>query len=230
MITTPIKIILVEDSSQLRNTLVKNLSLFEEVKILYTAENGKDALIKLKEYTVLPDVILMDIDMPLMNGIQATHEIKKRYANQIKIIMLTVFDDDDKLFDAIVAGAMGYLIKDDSVRKIIDAIKNVVDGGLSMSPSIAHKTIELLKKTNKTPQAEIVSAIGPENYNLTPREIEVLELLAGGKTYKKIADELFVSDKTIKKHIENIYTKLHVNSKMEAVFLAQKYNWYSPLN
>jgi DNA-binding NarL/FixJ family response regulator len=220
-----IKIVLVDDSAQLRNTLVKNFSLFKEIEILYTAENGADLLSKLKTEPEFPEVILMDIDMPVMTGIQATHELHKLYGESVKIIMLTVFDDDDKIFDAILAGATGYLIKDETTAKIVEAIKNITDGGAPMSPNIALKTIDLLKRKNAETTKKNVN-ISPQNYNLTPREVEVLELLSTGKSYKQIADQLFVSDKTIKKHIENIYNKLHVNSKMEAIFLAQKYEWY----
>jgi DNA-binding NarL/FixJ family response regulator len=220
-----IKIVLVDDSAQLKSTLVKNLSFFKEIEILYTAENGADLFEKLKSYKEFPEVILMDVDMPVMNGIQATHELNKLYGESVKIIMLTVFDDDDKIFDAILAGATGYLIKDETTAKIVDAIKNIIDGGAPMSPNIALKTIDLIKRNNSEAVKKNVT-VSPQSYNLTPREVEVLELLSIGKTYKQIADQLFVSDKTIKKHIENIYNKLHVNSKMEAIFLAQKYEWY----
>ncbi len=223
--SAPIKVVLVDDSAQLRSTLIKNFSLFKEIDVLYTAENGADLFAKLKTELEFPEVILMDIDMPVMTGIQATHELHKLYGESVKIIMLTVFDDDDKIFDAILAGATGYLIKDETTTKIVEAIKNIIDGGAPMSPNIALKTIDLIKKKNSEAikKSENVS---PQNYNLTPREVEVLELLSTGKSYKQIADKLFVSDKTIKKHIENIYNKLHVNSKMEAIFLAQKYHWY----
>lgn len=220
-----IKVVLVDDSAQLRSTLKKNLSLFNEINILYTAENGADLFEKLKTETEFPEVILMDVDMPVMNGIQATLELHKLYGESVKVIMLTVFDDDDKIFDAILAGATGYLIKEETTAKIVDAIKNIIDGGAPMSPNIALKTMDLIKKRNSETTKKNL-AVSPQSYNLTPREVEVLELLSIGKTYKQIADQLFVSDKTIKKHIENIYNKLHVNSKMEAVFLAQKYEWY----
>ncbi|MES2590861.1 MAG: response regulator transcription factor [Bacteroidota bacterium] len=220
-----IKVVLVDDSAQLRSTLIKNLSLFNEINILYTAENGADLFEKLKANAEFPEVILMDVDMPVMNGIQATLELHKLYGESVKVIMLTVFDDDDKIFDAILAGATGYLIKEETTAKIVDAIKNIIDGGAPMSPNIALKTIDLIKKRNSETTKKNLT-VSPESYNLTPREVEVLELLSVGKTYKQIADQLFVSDKTIKKHIENIYNKLHVNSKMEAVFLAQKYEWY----
>ncbi len=222
---SPIKIVLVDDSAQLKSTLVRNLSFFKEIDILYTAENGAELFEKLKANSEFPEVILMDIDMPVMNGIQATLELHKLFGESVKVIMLTVFDDDDKIFDAILAGATGYLIKEETTAKIVDAIKNIVDGGAPMSPNIALKTIDLIKRKNSEAVKKNV-VVSPQNYNLTPREVEVLELLSIGKTYKQIADQLFVSDKTIKKHVENIYNKLHVNSKMEAVFLAQKYEWY----
>ncbi len=221
-----IKVVLVDDSAQLKSTLIRNLSFFKEIDILYTAENGAELFEKMKVHKEFPEVILMDIDMPVMNGIQTTLELHKLYGESVKVIMLTVFDDDDKIFDAILAGATGYLIKEETTAKIVEAIRNIIDGGAPMSPNIALKTIDLIKRKNSETSDKKEAMPQPQNYNLTPREVEVLELLSIGKSYKQIAEQLFVSDKTIKKHIENIYNKLHVNSKMEAVFLAQKYQWY----
>jgi DNA-binding NarL/FixJ family response regulator len=217
-----INIAIVDDSDQLKDIFKKNFNTYTQIQICFMAENGADALQKLNEQSTLPDVILMDIDMPIMNGIETVKKISELYPS-LKTLMLTVFDDDDKIFQSIQAGAKGYLLKDESFEKIIEAINNIYSGYAAMSPIVASKTIKLLKN-NTVPQNVI--QVKPEDYQLTAREIQVLELLSAAKSYKQIADELFVSTQTIKKHIENIYTKLHVNSKLEAVFLAQKHKWY----
>jgi DNA-binding NarL/FixJ family response regulator len=220
-----IPIAIVDDNPSLIQSISRNLLLYEEVEILFSAKNGIDLLNKLKENPT-PKVILMDIEMPQMNGIQAVFEVFQRFGDSIKIIMLTVFDQEDKIFDAIQAGASGYLMKDEKPSTIINAINEVLVGGSPMSSIIATKILDLLRRKSTTQltdnQADIVS---PEDFELTKREIEILQLISKGLAYKQIAERLFVSDKTIKKHIENIYTKLHVNSKYEAMQLAQRYNW-----
>ncbi len=221
----PIPIAIVDDNASLIHSISRNLLLFEEVKILFLAKNGIDLLNKLKE-NAIPKVILMDIEMPQMNGIQAAYEVFQRHGDAIKIIMFTVFDQEDKIFDAIQAGASGYLMKDEKPSTIINAINEVLAGGSPMSSVIATKTLELLRRKNTSQTSDNQqNSILPEDFELTKREIEILQLISKGLAYKQIAERLFVSDKTIKKHIENIYTKLHVNSKYEAMQLAQRYNW-----
>lgn len=153
----------------------------------------------------------MDIEMPKMDGIKATELISK-FRPEIKTIILTVFDDDEKIFNAIKSGASGYLLKDESVEKIIDGINVVLEGGAPMSASIASKTLQLLRRTNK-----IKDVISDEDFNLSKREIEVLENLKLGLDYQQAAEKLFISPFTVRKHIENIYKKLQVNNKMQAV-------------
>ena len=220
---TPIAI--VDDNPSLIQSISRNLLLFEEVTIVFSAKSGVDLLNKLGE-NPLPKVILMDIEMPQMNGIQATFEVYKRFGDAIKIIILTVFDQDDKIFDAIQAGASGYLMKDEKPLAIINAINEVLAGGSPMSPTVATKILDLLRnKTNLRPVESTENQVKPEDFELTKREIEILQLIAKGKSYRQIAEQLFVSDKTIKKHNENIYRKLHVNSKYEAMQSAQRFNW-----
>jgi DNA-binding NarL/FixJ family response regulator len=220
-----IPIAIVDDNPSLIQSISRNLLLFDEVDIIFTAKNGIDLLNKFKE-NPLPKVILMDIEMPQMNGIQAVFEVYQRHGNQIKIIMLTVFDQEDKIFDAIQAGASGYLMKDEKPSTIVNAINEVLNGGSPMSTTIATKILELLRRKPEVQQPENQKdTLKPEDFELTKREIEILQHISKGLTYKQIAEKLFVSDKTIKKHIENIYTKLHVNSKYEAMQLAQRYNW-----
>jgi DNA-binding NarL/FixJ family response regulator len=220
----PIKVAIVDDQPSLRNATKQNLLLFGDLELVFTATDGIDLLNQLKENSI-PDVILMDIEMPKMNGIQATFEVTKRFNNEIKIIMLTVFDHDEKIFDAIQAGASGYLMKDEKPIKIMNSIVDVMNGGVPMSLIIAKKTLDLLRRKDIAKTEVSTTNPKPEEFELTKREIEILELISYGKTYNLIAEELFLSTKTIKKHVENIYLKLHVHSKMEAMQMAQRYNW-----
>jgi DNA-binding NarL/FixJ family response regulator len=217
-----IKVGLVDDNPTLLRNISQNLSVFDEIEIVFKAINGLDALDKLNNYS--PDVILMDIEMPAMNGIEATREIKKRFPFQ-KIMMLTVLDREDKIFDAIKAGATGYLLKDEKPSRILACIEELMDGGAPMSPVIALKTLEILRN-QQVIENKIEELQSPETFNLSKREIEILEKIANGLNYNQIADQLFISAKTSRKHIENIYQKLHVHSKLEAVQMAQKNKWY----
>ncbi len=213
-----INIAITEDNKIITQSLLEKLSLFSnELEIKFTAKNGIDLLNKLKSNKNI-DVILMDIEMPEMDGIEATFEVKKLYP-QIKILILTVFDDDDKIFKAIQNGASGYLLKEETSESILNSIKIVMEGGATMSPSIASKILNLMRHSEiKSQPAEINSAASTTDmFDLSSREIEVLEKVKEGKDYKKIADELFISPSTVRKHLENIYLKLQVHNKMQAV-------------
>lgn len=205
------EIAIVEDNEYLAKSLVEKLSLFpDNFNVTFIAKNGKE-IIDYVASNKKPDVILMDIEMPVMDGIRATEIISSSYS-EIKIIMLTVFDDDEKIFNAIKAGANGYLLKDETVEKIVEGIEMVFQGGAPMSATIAAKTLDMLKKSNNVIDKEIKTET-----NLSKREIEILEHLKLGYDYNKIAEKLFISPFTVRKHIENIYRKLQVNNKMQAV-------------
>lgn len=216
-----IKVGLVDDNPSLLRNISQNLSIFEELTVVFKAFNGQDALDQLNHHS--PDVILMDIQMPGMDGIEATREIKSRYPGQ-KIMMLTVLDQEDKIFDAIKAGASGYLLKDEKPSRILACIEELIDGGAPMSPVIAMKTLEMLRKQQVAGHT-LETVQGPEIFNLSKREIEILQKVADGLSFPQIAEQLFISSKTARKHIENIYYKLHVHSKLEAVQMAQKNRW-----
>ena len=214
-----IRIGLIDDNPVLLRNLRQNLSIFDEVEVVFTAHSGQDAVSKASQEEA--DVLLMDIEMPEMDGIEATAKLKARLP-LLKIMMLTVMDREDKIFEAIKAGASGYLMKDEKPSRIIAAVEELMDGGAPMSPQIALKTLQILRSQEMKPVRAIKS---PADFKLTNREIEILEKIAQGLTYQQMADELFISAKTARKHIENIYQKLHVHSKLEAVKLAQKNRW-----
>ncbi len=155
-----------------------------------------------------PDVIVMDIQMPGMNGIDGVRAIKSRKPDA-RILMQTVFDDDDKVFDAICAGASGYILKTAPVEEMVKAIRDVYAGGSSMTPAIAMKVLQRFRANETVPAAE--------EFNLSDREKEVLTLLVKGRSYKMIAEELNISYHTVDSHMRKIYEKLHVHSNAEAV-------------
>lgn len=212
-----IKIIIVDDNSFLINAIKEKLSFFEDIQFKYSANNGSEVIQKLEQDKNV-DVVLMDIEMPIMNGIEATLEIKKRYP-QIKIIMLTVFDNDENIFNAIKAGADGYLLKEVDPNGLYNGIQETLSGGAAMTPSIALKTLKLLRNPINFETVTI-----DEEIKLTSREIDVLEQLSKGLSYSVIAENLFLSPSTVRKHIENIYSKLQVHSKLEAVQKAKRNN------
>ncbi|MGK0386523.1 MAG: DNA-binding NarL/FixJ family response regulator [Patiriisocius sp.] len=179
--------------------------------------NASDLLTKLEE-NHNSDLIFMDIEMPVLNGIETTAVVKQKYP-QIKIIMLTAFDNDEHIFNAIKAGTDGYLLKETNPDDLYNGIKETLDGGAAMNPSIALKTLKLLRN----PSA-IENVKDQEVITLSKRELEVLEQLSKGLSYKVIADNLFLSPSTVRKHIENIYKKLQVHSKIEAVQKAKNHN------
>ncbi len=213
-----LKICIAEDNYFLVKTIKEKLSFFDGISIKFHANNGKELIDKLEENHYI-DVILMDIQMPKINGIEATEIVKSKYP-QIKIIMLTVVDDDDCVFKSIKAGANGYLLKEIDADNLYKSIIEVTEGGAPMTPSIALKTLNLLRNPNlqnSIPQET-------ETIKLTKRETEILIQLSKGLNYNAISENLIISPSTVRKHIENIYKKLQVHSKMEAVLKAQKQN------
>lgn len=210
-----IKIAIVDDNSFLINTVKEKLSYFEDLNFKFSAMNGSELLTKLEDNSNL-DLILMDIEMPVLNGIETTEIVKQKYPH-IKIIMLTVFDNDENIFNAIKAGADGYLLKEINAKDLNDGIMETINGGAAMNPSIALKTLKLLRNP-----INIVDKKDQEDIQLTQRETDVLEQLSKGLNYNKIADNLILSPGTVRKHIENIYRKLQVHNKLEAVQKAER--------
>ena len=211
-----IRLAIVDDNVFLQRAVAEKLSFFDDISIRHTSCNGTDLMEKLVQNASI-DLILMDIEMPVCNGIEATLLVKQRFP-QIKIIMLTVFDDDDNIFNAIRAGADGYLLKEVSPKDLHLGILETMQGGATMTPSIALKTLKLLRNAPAPGSAK------GDDFSLSVREIEVLEQLSKGLKYSAIAENLFLSAGTIRKHIENIYAKLQVHNKIEAIQKARSNN------
>lgn len=203
-----IKIILFEDNDQLRSSLVMLINDSAQYTVIGDYRDCREA-----DYYVIrdePDVVIMDIDLPGKTGIEGVRMIKEANPG-IYVIMYTMFEDEDKLFKSLCAGANGYILKKTSPEKLMDAIGEVMHGGAPMSPAIAKKVLTTFQDTGK-----------PVNYHLSAREKELLQLLVKGYLVKHIASELNIAFNTARCHLQNIYTKLHVNCGKEAIVKALK--------
>ncbi len=204
-----VRVGIAEDIPRIARMLADKLKESGAVQVVWCAKNGKEAIAMLNRDSEI-DVLLMDIGMPVMNGIDATREICRRW-NNVRVIMSTIFDDDENIFNAILAGASGYLMKDESPESIYIAIQDVLNGGAPMSSGIARKALQLIRTGNPAEQKAGI------DFQITDREKDILEHLAKGETYTQMAESLFISVGTVRTHIENIYRKLQVTNKMEAV-------------
>lgn len=225
--TSPVfKVALAEDNAVNRNTFLQKLKLSEKMQLVFTSANGHECLEELKglPHNHLPQVVFMDLEMPRLNGIETIRHAKALYP-QVHFIVLTVFDDDDKIFEAIRAGASGYLLKHEPAVVLEDAVVNVLEtGGAPMSPAIARKALQLLSRSHDTPEAAKAES-NSLPVNITEREKEILQHMVSGWDAKTIAAQLDLSVLTVRKHIANIYDKLHVNSRAQVITLAHKNNW-----
>jgi len=199
-----IRTAIVEDQSRYRDLLRMILSGSDTIELIFEKEHCRNIIADVAKQA--PDVLIMDIDLPGKSGIDAVVELKAVFP-QVKILMLTVFEDDEKIFAAIKAGANGYLLKKDSPQKILDAIRELSEGKASMNGLIAKKVMEYFHKKKPLPEVE--------DFRLTRREHEILELLIQGLSYKEIASKCFISPETMNSHIKNIYQKLNVHSRAE---------------
>jgi DNA-binding NarL/FixJ family response regulator len=214
-----INVAIVEDHDIFRKRLSELLYFYKELKLSLVADSAEDFFDKLEraQEEETPDVVLMDIELPGMNGIEATFELKRNHPN-IDIIMFTVFEDDERIFDSIQVGATGYLLKDTPIDDVVNAIKEMKDGGSPISPSIARRVFDMMRNQKEKAETDEVP------FDLSPAEIKILEQVIEGKTNKEIAEAVFLSPRTVKTHIKNIYKKMHVNSRAAAVRLALKRN------
>lgn len=201
----PIAVSIVEDDSRIREGLVEVFRGSPDFRLVSVHASGEDALANLS--AAHPDVTLMDINLPGMSGIDCVQQLKQRDPNA-QVVMLTVFEDSDRIFKALLAGACGYLIKRTPPAEILEAIREVHRGGAPMSSQIARKVVFSFHKMGNSAR---------ETENLTPREAEILDGLAKGYLVKEIADQLGISMETVRTHMKKIYEKLHVRSRTQAV-------------
>lgn len=213
----PIRVMIVDDHALFRRGLYMVLEAEDGIEVVGEAGDGTEAIAKAEE--AMPDVILMDVRMPKRSGIEATIAMKDLLPNA-KILMLTISDEEADLYEAIKAGASGYLLKEISIEEVANAVRAVHTGQSLISPSMASKLLsEFATMVKKTDDRQSLPAP-----RLTPRELEVLKLVAKGSNNRDIAKGLFISENTVKNHVRNILEKLHLHSRMEAVVYAVREN------
>ncbi len=206
----PMKILICDDQAVIRDGLEMLLSLEKDFQIVGCAQDGQEALELTAQKS--PDLILMDLKMPGMNGIEATREIRKKFP-RVKILVLTTYDDDEWVFDAIRAGASGYLLKDTPRQKIVEAIRGTLAGKTFVDPSVAGKLLQQVAGQPSQPASLLAQ-------KLTERELDVLRLLAKGMTNAEIAAALYLSEGTVRNHISAILEKLGVSDRTQAAVIA----------
>ena len=204
----PIRVFIADDHAIVRKGIRAVLEIVADIEVVGEAENGRDAVYRVE--ALEPDVILMDLVMPVMDGIEAIRRIQERRPGA-RILVLTTFAGEDKIFPAIKAGALGYHLKDSRPQELVQAIRQVYRGESSLHPAIARKVLEELSRPSNRP---------PTPDPLTPREVEVLRLLAQGLENPEIASKLVITEATVRTHVSNITGKLHVASRTQAVLYA----------
>jgi len=207
---TPIRVLVVDDHAIVRKGVKAVLELVPDIDLVGEAENGQDAI--KQDQALQPDVILMDLVMPGMDGIEAIRQIKL-HRTEARILVLTTFAGEEMIFPAIKAGALGYHLKDSSPDVLVEAIREVYRGDVSLHPIIARKVLNELSSPSERP---------PTNDPLTPRELEVLQCLAQGFENQEIAGRLVISEATVRTHVSNIMSKLHLASRTQAALYALK--------
>lgn len=217
-----IKVAIIDDKQSNRNIIKDKLLRHGHFSIVLMAEDGKDFIDKMKSLPAdqLPDVALMDLEMPNIDGVNAI-ALGSSFFPSVKFVVLTIFDDEEKIFKAIKAGAFGYLLKDESSENISEMLWQMYENGAGpISPGIAHKILQLVQNNTITLVQKPQPAAEAAFFDLTNRETEILKLVVQGLGYKEIGAQLFISPNTAKKHVMNIYQKLHINSRAQALHLA----------
>ena len=216
-----IKLAIVDDNNSLRKNFRKQASFYPELVLVGDYSSGEQAIDEIKKISSdkRPDIILMDIELPKMSGIETTIVLKELLPD-VEILMLTVFEHNEKIFQSIQAGASGYILKDESFDEIVGAIKDLQSGGAPMSPSIAQKVLGMLRTKSSGQQLPRTDIPEPLEFSLSDRERQLLDGLVRGDTYTVLAEKLFISPHTVRTHIKNIYKKLHVHSRATAVRVA----------
>ncbi len=216
-----IRVAIFEDNKLVRDALEAILNGTTGYSCVGTFSDGNYWDEKIKKSN--PDVLLMDIEMPGMNGIEVTRQMQQ-YHPEIKIVIQTVFNDSEKIFSALCAGASGYILKNDPPNKYLEAITEVYNGGASMNVSVAKKALAFFSASNFASHP-----VTDEEHNLSQREKEILQLMTEGLDYKAISEKIFISYDTVRTHVKHIYKKLHVNSRSEAVRKAAQLKAFSKI-
>jgi len=206
------KVVVFDDNAHLRDSLYFLINSSDDFTCVNTYPNTRKLLANIEQSK--PDIVIMDIEIPGMNGIEATWLIKHHHSD-IQILILTVFDDNDKIFQSLCAGGSGYMLKTSSPMQILQGLRDVCNGGTSLSPSVANRVVNFFLNNN---------SYAIHDYNITAKEKEILQHMIDGKSYKMISDAMGLSMETVKTHIKSIYKKLHVNSSSEAVVKAIRQN------
>jgi DNA-binding NarL/FixJ family response regulator len=210
----PLRIAIFDDNKDIRESIEMLLAMENDFTLVGSFAHVLDCVQEVRQCR--PDIVLMDIEMPEMTGIEAVRLLKKEFP-ELPILMQTVFEDDDRVFDSICAGASGYILKNQMDTKLVPAIRELQEGGSPMSPSIARK---ILTTMQQVPQQ--VQPVQAPDYQLSKREKEVLACVVNGLSYKMVADQLCISHETVRSHIKRIYSKLHVATITEMVGKAMK--------
>ncbi len=204
------KVIICDDQAIVRDGLAMLLKLESDINVVGTAEDGAAAVEMVAKEK--PDLVLMDLKMPVMNGVEATRQIRAKYP-EVRVLVLTTYDDDEWVFDAIQAGASGYLLKDTPRDEVVKVIRGTVSGKVYLDPAVAGKVLEQVSSHQTQPATLITS-------KLTDREIEILRLLAKGLANKDISEQLFLSEGTVRNHVSTILAKLEVSDRTQAAIIA----------
>jgi len=212
-----VQVAIAEDNAQTRNQFMERLQFHEGVELVYAAKNGDD-LLKYLEHSPMenqPDIVFMDIEMPGKSGIETTAILKEQYP-YIEVIMSTVFKDDEKIFESIQAGASGYLLNDSPIEQFIEAMEEVLDGGVPLSRTIARKVLNYIRvQDTETHPKSPGKNVG--KFGLSPREVEILRAIVNDETEYAIAYDRGISEHTVRSHVKNIYKKLQVHSRTAVV-------------
>ncbi|NCP46333.1 MAG: response regulator transcription factor [Flavobacteriales bacterium] len=214
-----IRVGIIEDQKKIRDRLIARLGFYDDIHIVMEAHNAIQGIEKLNQLPkdVQPQVILMDIEMSGMTGIEATKKIKTIYP-EIDILIQTVFEDDEKIYQSIHAGASGYLLKDDPIGRYVESIKELYGGGAMLSPSIASKLLSYIK-TNQDSKVQEAKKV-QEEFSLSDREVDIIKGIVDDLSTEEIASNYFISPHTVRTHIKNVYSKLHVHTRAAMVRFA----------
>lgn len=217
-----IKVMIVDDQRLMREGLKTILDLEQDLTVVQLAENGSDALDKMAD--AQPDVVLMDIRMPIMDGVECTRIIKQQYPGT-KVIILTTFDDDEYIIEALKSGAVGYILKDLSSEKLVGAIRDAYKGNSIMQPEIAAKVISHITGTTKEPVHNDAATEPGYTEELTDREKDVLRLVGRGMSNTEISKKLHISEGTVKNYISSLYSKLQISDRSKLTLYAIEYKY-----